>query len=267
MNLILSFVHLKGSRAFGPLRAIRLDADCCRNAESGALLARYRDHQWEVEGKRYFRLDTAGKVRIQFERAAEERKSRLLGPFLRFSAIDGIAFADERVFAFVDPKVGDWFSYDDGHHWPVMVVIDAGESRSVDRLFALLAAAPALSGVFALWQGAKLLYLGHAASIRDGLRRAAESSGALRRGEVTAIAWETHRSPAEREAELRAEYESAARSLPATYGKLHGNLVRTYGLVRKARDAAVRARAAVALARRLREERRGLVAAAAAASG
>jgi hypothetical protein len=37
------------------------------------------------------------------------------------------------VFAFVDSKVGDWFCYDDGHHWAVMVITDAasrGPTRS-----------------------------------------------------------------------------------------------------------------------------------------
>ena len=40
------------------------------------------------------------------------------------SCVDGVAYVDERVFAVLDRDVRDWFSYDSGQRWPVMVVID-----------------------------------------------------------------------------------------------------------------------------------------------
>lgn len=179
MNLVLSFVHFrKEPKTVGPLEAVRLDGEALYDARSGKVLARHREHQWEVEGQRYFRLDASTPVRIHFERVAQQgplpSRSREFGPFERFSSVDGIAYTDERVFAFVDARIGDWFCYDDGRHWSVMVVRDAG-NRSFGNLLASLAGmAPLLPGVLALWQSARLLYLGGARTARS---RPAERRG------------------------------------------------------------------------------------------
>jgi hypothetical protein len=59
---------------------------------------------------------------------------------------------------------------------------------------------------------------------------------------VTAVTWEPHSHPARREAELLAEYRAASRSLRQTYGRFHGNLVRSARLVEKAKEATQLAR-------------------------
>jgi hypothetical protein len=123
VNLILSFVHpTKAPKALGPYRVVRLDADGV-NGHDGFPVAHYRDQEWQVGGERYFRLDCEARVTIHFEKS-EQLKSRSFGPYGRFSAINGIAYTDHKVFAFVDRRVGDWFCYDDGRHWPVMVLTD-----------------------------------------------------------------------------------------------------------------------------------------------
>ena len=124
MNLVLSFVHpSKPPKTVGPLKAIRIDAEAIRDQKESTLIAMHRDHQWDVEGERYFRLDCTTRVRIHFEKVSHAQ-SRSFGPFQSFSSVDGITYADNRVFAFVDQKAGDWFCYDDGRHWPLMVVTD-----------------------------------------------------------------------------------------------------------------------------------------------
>jgi hypothetical protein len=40
------------------------------------------------------------------------------------SAVDGTAYADNQVFAFIVSKNGDWFCYDAGRYWAVMVLTD-----------------------------------------------------------------------------------------------------------------------------------------------
>lgn len=261
MNLVLSFAHpRKAPKSAGTFRAVRLDGRTVREAREGEPIAVHRDHHWELGGERYFRLEASGRLRVHFERpprvAQVSLRSRDFGPFQRFSAIDGVAYTDERLFAFVDPKVGDWFCYEDGHHWAVMVVSDAGspEDRVRSLLGNLTCLAPLVPGVIALWQGASLLYLARAESLRAGLERLARGHPALDAG-VTAVTWEAHANAAAREAELLAEYERASPALVARYG-LHGSLVRTARLVERAKAAVARAAATRARARELRRLRR-----------
>jgi len=198
MNLVLSFVHpTKQVKTLGPFDLIRLDADGVNHGPNGSPVALYRDQQWEVSGERYFRLDCVARVRIHFE-DGKQRTSRRFGPYERFSAVDGIAYTDSKVFAFVDRKVGDWFCYDDGYHWPVMVVADAGTPRKAGIPNTLAALVPQLAGVYALWEGAKLLYLGHVQrNLRDRLLDLVPQYPS-----VTALTWEATARPAAREAEL-----------------------------------------------------------------
>ena len=146
---------------------------------TGALVARHTNHQWEIGGERYFRLDTTSAVKIHFEmpnrRSSEsDHRSREYGPYQRFSSVDGIAYVDGRVFAFIDARLRDWFSYADGRHWAVMVVNDAGGTRGPkDWLIALAAIAPLLPGVLGIWRGGRLVRLA-TGCLRALARRMAE---------------------------------------------------------------------------------------------
>ncbi|HEY6821178.1 MAG TPA: hypothetical protein VI321_04105 [Burkholderiales bacterium] len=86
----------------------------------GGLRAIYRQHQWEVDGASYFRLDCTAKVNIYFERGTE--RSTAYGPYTRFSMVNGLAYGDNQVIAFMDYKTNEWLYYDTGYRWPVMVV-------------------------------------------------------------------------------------------------------------------------------------------------
>ena len=199
MNLILSFVHpTKPARTVGPFKSVRLDAESLHDVASDDVVARHRDHQWDFEGERYFRLDSTSRVRIHFERERpypHAASSRNFGPFDRFSAVDGIVYTDNRVFAFVDGKVGDCFCYEDGKHWTTMIVSDAGVAEKNGRWALLAAIAPNLPGVIALLQGLGLAYLGRANSIRAVVE---ELSRTFDTKPVTVASWEVHPDPAAR---------------------------------------------------------------------
>lgn len=255
MNLVLSFIHpTKPTREIGPFQSVRMDAETVREGTGGEVIARHRQHQWEVQGERYSRLDASARVRIHFERARVLRdaadKSRSFGPYERFSAVDGIAYTDDRVFAFVDARVGDWFCYEDGRHWALMIVSDATPRNQNDLWTLLIGLAPSLPGVIGLWQDFRLVYLGRAASIRSRLENLADGLDA---NLFTALTWESHCDPAAREAELHAEYANASASLEVTYGSIHGGQVRTHRLIEHARQARERARTIRAAARCIRQ--------------
>ena len=136
MNLILSFVHVnKPTQTVGPFQAVRIDADAVRDAANDEVLGVHREHQWEVQGVRYHRLDSSSRVRIHFEGAGRDAAaaSRGFGPFDRFSAVDGVAYTDDRVFAYVASGGGEWYCYEDGRRWRTMVVSDATPGNSDPR--------------------------------------------------------------------------------------------------------------------------------------
>jgi len=259
VNLVLSFIHpSKPSREVGPFSSVRIDAETVRDGVDWKAIARHREHQWEVEGERYYRLDATTRVRVHFEHTRSlphtPAKSRSFGPYGRFSTVDGVAYADDRVFAFVDARIGDWFCYGDGRHWAVMVVTDVGTGSPKDRLRAAIGFAPLAAGVIGLWEGAKLLYLGRAHSIRGQLEVLASEPHTLHPRRVTAVTWECHSEPAAREAELYAEYLDGSRSLLHSYGRTHGTAVRTSQLIDRAYQAVELARTLRGRAQHLREQ-------------
>jgi len=258
LNVVFSFIHAgKTGTTRGPFSALRLDAETLRDAMTGALVARHRDHQWEIGGERYFRLDTTSAVKIHFEMpsrrsSGSDHTSREYGPYQQFSSVDGIAYVEGRVFAFIDNKVGDWFSYGEGRHWAVMVVNDAGIPKGGNQLLSALAAiAPLLPGVLGLWHGARLARLATTGCLRELMQRMARERGPC--NDITAVTWEAHPDPGARRAELLREYEDGGSSLPDTYGSMHGNLVRTRQLIDQARKARSVARSLRAAARNVRE--------------
>jgi len=88
------------------------------------LLAAYRQHQRSIDGNDYFRLDCTARVHVHFTDPG--KSSPQYGTFQRFSAVDGLAYGDDRVIAFMDQKLEQWLFYDSGYHWPVMVVTEVG---------------------------------------------------------------------------------------------------------------------------------------------
>jgi hypothetical protein len=91
------------------------------------LLASYHNHQWGVAGLDYFRVDCTDKVILHFERSRE--RSKQYGPYERFSAVNGLAYGDDKVVAFLDIKINEWLYYDSGYHWPILVVTDVASLR------------------------------------------------------------------------------------------------------------------------------------------
>ena len=108
----------------GPVKQLWMDRESLRERADGPVLARHIRHQWEIEGTSYYRLDCTARVTIKFT-GGKVPTSREFGPFNRFSAVDGLAYTDDKVFAFLDEKVSAWLCYDAGQHWPIMVVTEA----------------------------------------------------------------------------------------------------------------------------------------------
>lgn len=83
-------------------------------------IARYENHLWATEQGRFSRFDIEQSVEVSF--ASDAAQSRTFGPYRHLSGVDGILYAEQRVFAFYDEQRKDWYAFEDGRHWPRIIV-------------------------------------------------------------------------------------------------------------------------------------------------
>ncbi|HZM37377.1 MAG TPA: hypothetical protein VFC18_23160 [Burkholderiales bacterium] len=175
MSLVLSFRHARRhAHTLGPLGSVRLDASCLRERGDGPVLATHENHQWSVAGSTYFSLECPARVMLHFEDDPGVTRSRAFGPYGRFAAVDGIAFAEDRVVAAIDRESLRWLAQLDGALWRVLVLNEARSARVETRLFALgaLCLAAQLPGVYALGEDHRLVRIGSVASVAPSPREA-----------------------------------------------------------------------------------------------
>jgi hypothetical protein len=122
--LRLTFSRGSETKLKGPYPVLRFEGEVMRAEVGGPVIARHVEHAWEVDGLDYPRLQCDGDATLHFERIDGSR-SKQYGPFQTVSFIDGVAYADHRIFAFADRSIVDWYCHEDGEHWPLMVVTAA----------------------------------------------------------------------------------------------------------------------------------------------
>jgi hypothetical protein len=105
----------------GPYRSVRFESEVIRAEAGGPVIAKHERHEWYVDGEPYARLQCNGSIVVHFERVDGSRSSRY-GPYESVSFIDGVAYVDHRIFAFVDRSIVDWYCHEDDKHWPLMIV-------------------------------------------------------------------------------------------------------------------------------------------------
>jgi hypothetical protein len=105
----------------GPYRIVRFEGEVMRAEPGGAPIAKHERHDWLVDGVPYSRLQIDCRVTVCFERVDGSRSKRF-GPYTCMSFIDGVAYVEHEIFAFVDRSIRDWYCHEDEHHWPLMLV-------------------------------------------------------------------------------------------------------------------------------------------------
>jgi hypothetical protein len=124
--LLLTFADQAGRTATqGPFAEVFLVGETMRGAPGDPPFATHEEHHWCLAGgKRFFRAECPGPLIVRLRRL-DGGASSSYGPFDSVSFVDGIAYADRGVFAFVDRSIGDWYCHEDGRHWAVMVLSPA----------------------------------------------------------------------------------------------------------------------------------------------
>jgi hypothetical protein len=101
----------------GPFERLIFVGGQLRSKEGAMPIAVHENHAWQVRDQWYSRLDIPGPVMVLLSSPPAERT---FGPFTSFSCVDGVAYTENRVFAFVDNEQGDWYCVEDGRHWKAL---------------------------------------------------------------------------------------------------------------------------------------------------
>src|SRR6185436_2687893 len=80
----------------GPYAMVRFEGEVIRSEPLGPVIARHEHHEW----------------RVHFERLDGTRSERF-GPYDCVTFVDGVAYANHQIFAFVDRSIGDWYCHED----------------------------------------------------------------------------------------------------------------------------------------------------------
>jgi hypothetical protein len=86
-------------------------------------VAVYQSHLWTTDQGRFSRFDIEQPVEVTFGSSAAS--SRAFGPYRHLSGVDGVIYAEQRVFAFYDEQQKDWYAFEDGRHWRHIVITPA----------------------------------------------------------------------------------------------------------------------------------------------
>ena len=110
-----------GTTTIGPLQLLRFDGEEMREVEGGPLLARHEGHSWRVSGELFLRLDCPGPLILRFF-GGPGGSSGPYGPFMHFSSVDGIGYADHHVSCQIDVETKRWHLRKDHTEWSTLIV-------------------------------------------------------------------------------------------------------------------------------------------------
>jgi hypothetical protein len=96
-----------------------LEGDLIREHQGGAVIAKHAPNGWSVDGKNYLRVDGETSVIVLWDGSPTGGTPGTTG---HFSSVDGIAFIDRRILAFLDLERHDWYLKREGQHKPVLVL-------------------------------------------------------------------------------------------------------------------------------------------------
>jgi hypothetical protein len=123
MSIVLTFQSSAGDRRIskGPYPCIRLEGEVIRERHGGPEIAsHFSEGWWRVDGQDYLRLDSDGPVVVLWDGGPAGGTAATTG---HFSSVDGIAYIDRRILAFVDLERHDWYLKRQGEHKPVLVLM------------------------------------------------------------------------------------------------------------------------------------------------
>jgi hypothetical protein len=120
LPIVLTFQSSAGERvSTGPYPSVRFEGTLIRDPHAQAVIASHVPDGWSLEGKHFLRVDCEVPVVVLWDGAPAQGTPGTTG---HFSSVDGVAYIDRRILAFVDRERNDWYLKREGHHIPAFVL-------------------------------------------------------------------------------------------------------------------------------------------------
>ena len=118
MSIVLTFAKATGGKiSKGPFSSVRFAGEQVYDAERGGkVIAAHAAYGWTVDDDEYLRLDAAG-VTVLWE--GHPGAPSTTG---HFSCVNGVAYIDRRILAFVDRTSRDWYLTREGQHQAALIL-------------------------------------------------------------------------------------------------------------------------------------------------
>jgi hypothetical protein len=96
--VVLTFSKSTGQHiSKGPFSSVIFEGEQISDGNSGRVIGRHLPHGWMVDGEEFLRLDVEGSVSVRWEGHTPDP-----GTTGHFSCVNGVAYIDRRILAFVD---------------------------------------------------------------------------------------------------------------------------------------------------------------------
>jgi hypothetical protein len=123
-DLKVTFANARGDAVhLGPFHRLLFDGANLKDGDR-RVIANHRNHQWELAaGALYSRVECYLACSLWFHTLnPADGNSRRSGPYSTLSPVDGVLYADQRIIAFCDSQLNDWYSFDFGQHYRRILV-------------------------------------------------------------------------------------------------------------------------------------------------
>lgn len=122
-SMMVSLARDAHKKDLGSFQELLFEQDEVRTPDR-TVLATHSHNRWREkgEGETFLRLDIVGPLVVR----GGEAEASTLGPYMQFATVDGVAYVEQRVFAFWDLEHRDWYLVDLGRHWKSLRLCRAG---------------------------------------------------------------------------------------------------------------------------------------------
>lgn len=119
--MILKFAKSAGGElSKGPFSLVRFEGERICDVAADRVIGAHLVHGWSVDGGDYLRLDVSQPVVVGWQDHAGSRETTG-----HFSCVNGVAYIDRRILAFVDRERKDWYLVRQGKHQPYLLLTPA----------------------------------------------------------------------------------------------------------------------------------------------